>query len=103
MTPEKESQRMEYLAKNKSTIGTTSLGAEVATGQQVAYPSNAGFPDELWSEFTSKKQFLYVFALISFSDELSGDQEVLTEICVRLEPNLNWNHCSSGHNTTIRS
>jgi hypothetical protein len=104
MTPEKESQRMDYTAKNKAIIGITPRGgAEVATGQRVAYPSNSAVPDDLWSDFTSKKQILYVFALISFSDELSGDQEVVTEICLLLEPNLNgWSHCLSGHNETIR-
>src|SRR3984893_1997424 len=103
VTPENESQRMDFVSKNKATIGITPRGVEVVTGQEIAYPSNSAVPDELWSEFTNKKQFLYVFALISFSDELSGDQEVVTEICVRLETNLNrWNHCASAHNETIR-
>jgi hypothetical protein len=103
MTRENESQRMDYLAKNKATIGTTVSGSEIFTGQKFFYSANAAFSDETWSEFTSKKQFLYVFALISFSDELSGNQEVTTEICVRLETNLNnWNHCASGHNVTTR-
>jgi hypothetical protein len=103
MTPDHESQRMDYVAKNKATIGTTVNGSEIFTGQKFFYSANAGFPDETWSEFTSKKQFLYVFALISFSDEQSGNREVTTEICVRLETNLNnWNHCASGHNVTIR-
>jgi hypothetical protein len=103
LTPEKESQRMNYTADNKATIGMSPRGAEVLPGQQVVYPSGLAVRDELWSDFTSKKQFLYVFALISFSDDYSGDQEVVTEICLWLEPSLsNWSHCASGHNETIR-
>jgi hypothetical protein len=103
MTSETEGQRMAVVAKMKANIGTTVSGSQIVTGQKVFYSSNAAFPDELWSEFVDKKQFLYVFALVTFLDEFSGDQEVVTEICVWLEPNLNnWNHCVSGHNATIR-
>jgi hypothetical protein len=102
MTPAKEAERMAYVAKNKTMIGTTQNG-ELVTGQKAFYPSHAGYPDELWSAFISKKQLLYVFAVITFADEKSGDQNVMTEVCVRLEPTLNnWNYCSSGHNQTIR-
>jgi hypothetical protein len=103
MTQERESQRMDGVAKNKASTGTNVTGSQIVTGQKVFYSSNAAFPDELWSEFITKKQLLYVFALISFSDEASGDKEVVTEICVQLEPSLNnWSHCASGHNETIR-
>jgi hypothetical protein len=103
MTPEQESQRMDYTAKNKAMIGITPRGAEVVTGQEVAYPSNSAVPNELWSDFTNNKQILYVFAVISFFDEYSGDREVVTEICIRLDTSLNsWNHCFSGHNETRR-
>jgi hypothetical protein len=103
MTPEHESQRMDFVTKNKTTIGTTVNGFQIVTGQKIFFSSNAGFADETWSEFTSKKQLLYVFAVVSFSDESSGDREAFTEICVRLETNLNnWSHCASGHNMTVR-
>ena len=103
MTPDKEAERMDYVTKNKASIGTAGDEAEVVTGQRAFYSSNAGFPDEAWSEFTSKRQLLYVFALITFSDEMSGDKEVVTEICARLEPSLNtWNNCAGALNKTIR-
>jgi hypothetical protein len=101
MTPEQETGRMDYVAKNKTTIGST-LNMEITNGQKYFFPAHIGFPDELWSEFVSKKQLLYLFATITFTDEKSGDREVVTEICVRLDPGLiSWNHCS-GHNQTIR-
>jgi hypothetical protein len=101
MTPEQETGRMDYVAKNKASIGSTP-NVEITNGQKYFFPAHTGFPDELWSEFATKKQLMYVFAIITFTDEKSGDREVVTEICARLEPSLNsWNHCA-GHNQTIR-
>jgi hypothetical protein len=104
MTAETESQRMAEVAKNKATIGVAQRGSELATNQKLGFPTTTIFPEELWSEFTTKKQFLYVFAVISFSDELSGNQEATTEICARFEANNlgTWRSCASGHNATIR-
>jgi hypothetical protein len=103
MTPDKEAERMDSVAKNKIMIGTTQKGAEIVTGQKSFYSYNGGFPDETWSAFLSKRQMMYVFAVITFTDEKSGEKEVVTEVCARLEPDLNnWNYCASGHNQTIR-
>jgi hypothetical protein len=101
LTPEKEAERMQYVASNRAAIGVA-LNSELVTGQKSAYPSRAGFPDELWSKFTGKNQYLYVFGLITFSDEKSGDQDARTEVCVRLYDLNNWSYCTSGHNQTVR-
>lgn len=102
LTPEREAQRMELVSKNKNMIGT-SVDTEITSGQKVFFPSHAGFPDEHWSKFINKKEYFYIFAVVTFTDELSGNSEVTTEFCARLEPDLNnWNHCASGHNRTNR-
>ena len=97
-----ESQRMEYVAKNKQTIGSNLSKLELTPGQKIYFSSHAGFPDPLWSEYEQRKKLLYEFALITFSDESSDGREIVREICVRIDPDLTWLNCVSGHNQTIR-
>jgi hypothetical protein len=97
-----ESQRMDYVAKNKATIGSSFTGLELTSGQKMYFTSHAGFTDPLWSDFSLRKRHLYQFALVTFTDEMSGEHEITREICVRVDPDLTWVNCTSGHNQTIR-
>jgi hypothetical protein len=80
------------------------IDAEVNTGQRNCYAAQVGFGDATWDDFrNSNKEKLYVFAFVSFTDELSGESVVITEFCGRLEPSLtNWTYCHKGNNATIR-
>ena len=103
MTAEQETARMNSVLENRTAIGTTLTNTEVAPGQKAYYSSSSFWPDEAWEQFVSGKQLVYIFALVTFSDEQSGNQDVMTQVCVRLEPTLgSWNYCASGHNQTLR-
>jgi hypothetical protein len=102
LTLEQETDRMDNLVKNKGQIGVP-FNTEIIAGQKAFFPSAILYQDSARSEFTKNKKVLYAFALITFMDEKSGDREVVTEVCARLDPGLlSWTHCFGPHNRTVR-
>jgi len=82
LEPTIELQRMEHVAENKETIGGPLAKTELAPGQTMYFSSRASFPDQLWSQFQQRTKLAYVFALITYTDELSGEHEITKEACV---------------------
>ncbi|WP_334437456.1 hypothetical protein [Bradyrhizobium sp. AZCC 1610] len=102
LTIEEEDKRISETAQMNWAAPPTTI--EIAPGQKAYLSFPVGYPEESWSEFLSKKQLLYVFAELRYSDELSeGRDDVIMRICVRPEPSLNiWSNCSRGQNRTTR-
>ena len=93
-----EEKNMDYI-KSPGAVSDN----DVQPGDSSFYYANSGLLGPAFDKFLQRKQYLYLFTILTYHDEASN-KPIITEICRYFSNNdlNNWQYCASGHNKITR-